>query len=341
MSKTIWGVILAAVIMVVILLSGDFFAPGEKSLEAEPAPENVALIDKEEDSSKQQVQEMADAGSSSEQQNQEASNLDSAKSEAEQALEKEAESYVQQLTETSDEPIPVESADAFVKADRPLSTENITDETQEKIEEDEPYQVVEIETSDTEETQTGEVEQTSTTASNEIGTDTEESDQTETAVTSEQETLEQQTPEQNDAEQPVTKKTAITVSELLESEQETSEPDSVYYVHTVLPDDDQGIWGIIHHGIIENFAKGLSVKGDAGYEVLRVDIPPHADELVAHNTSSFLGVLISEKSQESYVYNFQTERIGKNPDFISPGQEIVIVNFTPKELISIYKHFSR
>jgi hypothetical protein len=73
----------------------------------------------------------------------------------------------------------------------------------------------------------------------------------------------------------------------------------------------------------------------------RVAIPRNADELRQDQSSSFLGRLIYEKSRESYVYNFETGRIGRNPDFVTPGQEIVIVSFAPEELIEIYKHFAQ
>ena len=31
--------------------------------------------------------------------------------------------------------------------------------------------------------------------------------------------------------------------------------------------------------------------------------------------------------------------MGRNPDQIFPGHEIIIVDFAPEELIGIYKHF--
>ena len=31
--------------------------------------------------------------------------------------------------------------------------------------------------------------------------------------------------------------------------------------------------------------------------------------------------------------------MGQNPDRIVPGQEIVIIDFKPEELIAIYRHF--
>ena len=64
-----------------------------------------------------------------------------------------------------------------------------------------------------------------------------------------------------------------------------------------------------------------------------------ADEVLADDSSSYLGRLIHTKSRDSYVYNYKTHRMGRNPDVLYPGQEIVIVKFNPDELIGIYKHF--
>jgi hypothetical protein len=50
--------------------------------------------------------------------------------------------------------------------------------------------------------------------------------------------------------------------------------------------------------------------------------------------------MIYDKTMRSYVYNFKQNRMGQNPDFVAPGQEIVIINFEPDELIRIYKHFT-
>ena len=62
-------------------------------------------------------------------------------------------------------------------------------------------------------------------------------------------------------------------------------------------------------------------------------------ELLEDRSSSYLGKMIDDKTKESYVYNFKENRMGRNPDEIHPGQEIVIVNFKPQELIDIYQHF--
>jgi hypothetical protein len=115
--------------------------------------------------------------------------------------------------------------------------------------------------------------------------------------------------------------------------------DSLFYVRAVRPDDSQGLWGIVHDGIIENFARGMAIRRGRAVNTYRVQIPRDADERRDDRSSSFLGKLIHEKTRASYVYNFERGRMGRNPDRIFPGQEIVIIAFQPDELIRIYKHF--
>jgi len=131
---------------------------------------------------------------------------------------------------------------------------------------------------------------------------------------------------------------AATIAELLMREGKFN-PDSIFYVRTIRDTDDQGIWGIIHDGIVTNFAQGMAIRRGKEVNTYKIDIPRNADELLADQSSSFLGKLIYKKATESYVYNFTKNRMGQNPDLISPGQEIVIINFEPDELIGIYKHF--
>jgi hypothetical protein len=115
--------------------------------------------------------------------------------------------------------------------------------------------------------------------------------------------------------------------------------DSLFYVRTVRPDDSQGIWGIVHSGIIDNFARGMAIRRGREISTYQVEIPKNADERRADASSSYLGKLIFEKTAESHVYNFKLNRMGRNPDRIMPGQEIVIINFQAEELIDIYRHF--
>ncbi|MDX1514986.1 MAG: hypothetical protein R3174_14720, partial [Gammaproteobacteria bacterium] len=132
---------------------------------------------------------------------------------------------------------------------------------------------------------------------------------------------------------------AASVADLLNEQEEVS-PDSVFYVRTVRPTDEQGIWGIVHDGIIENFARGMAIRRGEEVNTYRVEIPRDADEKLKDESSSFLGKMIHDKTTRSYVYNFKQNRMGRNPDRVLPGQEIVIINFEPDELIQIYKHFA-
>ena len=130
-----------------------------------------------------------------------------------------------------------------------------------------------------------------------------------------------------------------TVGELLAGQEELGE-DSLYYVHTVLPGDHQGLWGIVHDGLIENFARGIALRRNERMEHYQVDIPRSADERLEDETSSFLGGFVDSKVRESYVYNFEEGRMGRDPDTIRPAQEVAIIGFSNEELIQIYEHFA-
>ena len=132
---------------------------------------------------------------------------------------------------------------------------------------------------------------------------------------------------------------AATVAELLRQELDLPS-DSVFYLRTVRSEDRQGIWGIVQQGLSGNFARGMAIRYGKSINTYQVDIPRHADEILPDRSSSFLGRLIYEKVNESYVYNFKHHRMGRSPDRVYPGQEIVIIAFRPEELISIYKHFA-
>ena len=120
----------------------------------------------------------------------------------------------------------------------------------------------------------------------------------------------------------------------------TEDPDSIFYLHTVKKTDVQGIWGIIHFGLIDNFARGMAIRRGEDVETYTVRIPRYADERLEDQSSSYLGLFIDQKTKDSYVYNYRDHRMGRNPDRIYPGQEIVIIKFEPEELISIYGHFT-
>lgn len=131
---------------------------------------------------------------------------------------------------------------------------------------------------------------------------------------------------------------SATVAELLRQKLEIH-PDTLFYIRTVQDSDVQGIWGIVFDSLVENFARGMSIRHGDRVETYRVEIPRDADELMSDRSSSFLGRMIQEKTMQSHVYNFRENRMGRNPDRIFPGQEIVIIDFQPQELIGIYKHF--
>jgi hypothetical protein len=130
---------------------------------------------------------------------------------------------------------------------------------------------------------------------------------------------------------------AARIRDLIPARDLTAE--TVFYVRTVRETDDQGIWGIVHDGIIDNFARGIAIRRGEQVATYRVNIPRDADELRADRRSSFLGRMIHGKSLQSYVYNLRENRMGRNPDRIRAGQEIIIINFEPDELIGIYQHF--
>ena len=132
---------------------------------------------------------------------------------------------------------------------------------------------------------------------------------------------------------------AATLADLLQREM-TGSSDTIFYLHTVQPTDEQGIWGIVQYGLIDNFARGMAVRRGEKIETYTVRIPRDADERLRDRSSSFLGKLIDRKTEESFVYNYRENRMGRNPDRIRPGQEIVIINFEPEELASIYEHFA-
>jgi hypothetical protein len=134
----------------------------------------------------------------------------------------------------------------------------------------------------------------------------------------------------------------ITLSQLFPGERGLQK--DTFYVHAVTGEDVQGIWGIIQRGLMDQFLKGIPVP--AGEEipreqVLQLRIPGDADEPRKNGYSSFLGRVLDRKTRESYVYNYSSGRMGKNPDYISPGQEVVISRFSKEEMVEIYKYFSR
>ncbi len=116
--------------------------------------------------------------------------------------------------------------------------------------------------------------------------------------------------------------------------------DTLYYVRTVTADDNQGIWGIVHDALVGNFAQGIALRRGTDIDTFKVTIPGRADEPTQDDKSSFLGHLIHQKVSTSYAYDFKTSQMSRNPDGIRPGEQIVIIEFTAEELISIYQRFA-
>ena len=132
---------------------------------------------------------------------------------------------------------------------------------------------------------------------------------------------------------------SATLADLLQRKKEEN-PGAVFYLHTVQGTDDQGIWGIVHFGLVDNFARGMAIRLGEDVETYTVEIPRDADERLGDQSSSFLGRMIDGKTKDSFVYNYRDNRMGRNPDRIYPGQEIVIIKFESEELMSIYTRFA-
>lgn len=114
---------------------------------------------------------------------------------------------------------------------------------------------------------------------------------------------------------------------------------TVFYVRAIDADDVQGIWGIIHQGLVDGFARGIALQRGEDVAHYQVSIPRHADERNPDSTSSYLGRVIDAKVRESHTFSLRDGRMGQDPDLIRPGEEILLVHFTEDELVAIYKHF--
>jgi hypothetical protein len=119
-------------------------------------------------------------------------------------------------------------------------------------------------------------------------------------------------------------------------------PDNaLFYLHRVTEADIQGLWGIIQQGLIHRFRQGLSLEGIASNrDLVRVTIPADADEPLPTGLSSFLGRILSQKVESSYIYNFSTQTMGHDPNLIHPGQQLILIHFKPNELKRIYLFFA-
>jgi hypothetical protein len=131
----------------------------------------------------------------------------------------------------------------------------------------------------------------------------------------------------------------LSIKELVQS---SELPDNaLFYLHRVTEADRQGLWGIIQAGLIERFRQGLSLEGiSPNRDKLRVTIPADADEPLPTGLSSFLGKILDQKVEYSYIYNFSTHTMGHDPDLIFPGQQLILIHFSPDELKRIYLFFA-
>lgn len=301
-----------------------------------------------------------------------ASNQSSSGTEDEEALREEAEKYISEITEHRDEPVKVENADNFVSRDEPISLfadkeyeTRTLNQLQQEVVLNAPLTIVreqeQVELMTSKELlaesggqlnvsvkilQGGEVKEST------VGKVLEKYPEPDSpiSVIRKVENLEVTTLQDlmnNDtlaANQPLKvirepyRLQSTTVGELLMGE-ETASKDSIFYVRNITEEDKQGLWGIVHNGLVKNFASGIALRRGQEIQEYQVNIPPDSDERLHDDSSSFLGKMIDQKTRESYVYNYEKGSMGKNPDLLIPGQEVVIIGFTPEELYEIYEHF--
>ncbi len=128
----------------------------------------------------------------------------------------------------------------------------------------------------------------------------------------------------------------IKLKELLDHPENSA--NKIFYLHAVHQNDDQGMWGIIQAALVNSFAEGIALPGNTA--TAQASIPSDADERLHDRRSSFLGHILQRKVQESYIYNYDKGMLGRNPDLIQPGQQLVIITFTEEELVQIYQFFA-
>ncbi len=132
--------------------------------------------------------------------------------------------------------------------------------------------------------------------------------------------------------------TKIQLKELLNNPN-SNDGKRIFYIHAVNPNDAQGIWGILQSGLTDTFAKGMSLSDKEA--LIKAQIPKEADEVLANRQSSFLGKLLHNKVETTYIYNYEQGLLGQNPNLIKPGQQLIIVTFTEDELLKVYQHFTQ
>lgn len=131
----------------------------------------------------------------------------------------------------------------------------------------------------------------------------------------------------------------VAISDIIQDD--SFDSNAIFYLHRVTDRDIQGLWGIIQAGLIEKFREGLHIKGiSSNQNFVQATIPPDADEKIDSGLSSFLGIILDQKVSTSYIYNFSTKKMGRDPNVIHPGQQLTLIHFTADELKEIYQYFS-
>lgn len=132
---------------------------------------------------------------------------------------------------------------------------------------------------------------------------------------------------------------AVTLKDITQSD--TLPDDALFYLHRVTERDVQGLWGIIQTGLIDKFRHGLQIEGIAlNKDLIHAIIPADADEKLASGFSSFLGKILNNKVDNSFVYNLKTQSMGRDANLIYPGQQLILIHFSALELKQIYQFFS-
>jgi len=229
------------------------------------------------------------------------------------SAQQEARQHIDRLTSGQESPIIIEQASNFVTADQLLKLPPVKTPTQAEILED-------------------------TSSAQEDGASAESQGET-FAVSSHLSVI--KTGKSDRKTDTTIKDTALIATQQIKLLELLDDPDNsaqkVYFIHAVNEGDDEGLWGIIQHGLMRTFTAGLSLPGLG--EKVSVDIPKDADEALGDKRSSFLGQVLKAKVDQTYIYNYQKGILGENPNLIKPGQQLVIVTFTEQELIGIYHHF--
>lgn len=232
-----------------------------------------------------------------------------------------AKRHINQITQGSDVAIPITQADNFVTADQLITLPKANTETVATIAAEDASTAAENVTS----------EDTTTEADGGNAT---------FAVSSHLQIIPSpakntQPPNATITSVPLTLEGQIKLQELLDTP-ETAK-NNIYFIHAVAEGDNEGLWGIIQNGLMRTFTAGLNLPGLD--KTVSVNIPKEADEKLADKRSSFLGHVLKNKVDQTYIYNYEKGILGDNPDLIKPGQQLVIVTFSEQELIGIYHHF--